>query len=367
MVVFLVLSSLLLGFYLFIVLLATYGWFLRAPNHSLLLNEVVDFGGLSVIIPFRNEAHNLPKILSRLTEIHSPLTSVEFIFIDDHSTDRWLDIVDVNSLPSNVRFVNSVKVGKKQAIFKGVEVAQYNTILTTDADCMPNQGWVQTMCDTYMKDKCQLLFGPVTLEGNTSFLSYFQSIDYAAMAAVGGGSALAGKPFICSGANLMFSKSCYLSVFDDIKLEFASGDDVFLLHAFKQKGYRISFCKSSEALVRTSVEPTFSDLVKQRVRWGAKAKGYTDWFSIFVSLVVFLLCVAMIGSLALLSTHYYVPILLFLIKMVADGLFLSGILPLFQIRFRWFLVVIIQLFYPFWIVFIAAQGFWGTTRWKGRR
>ncbi len=211
------------------------------------------------------------------------------------------------------------------------------------------------------------LFGLVTLEGTTSFLSYFQSIDYAAMAAIGGGSALAGKPFICSGANLMFSKSCYLSVFDDIKLEFASGDDVFLLHAFKQKGYRISFCKSSEALVRTSVEPTFSDLVKQRVRWGAKAKGYTDWFSIFVSLVVFLLCVAMIGSLALLSTHYYVPILLFLIKMVADGLFLSGILPLFQIRFRWFLVVIIQLFYPFWIIFIAAQGFWGTTRWKGRR
>lgn len=366
MVVFLVLSSLLLGFYLFIVLLATYGWFLHDPKHSSLLNEVEDFGGVSVIIPFRNEAHNLPKFLSRITKTHSQSASVEFIFINDHSTDQWFDFVDVNSLPSNVRFVNSEKIGKKQAIYSGVELAKYDIILTTDADCIPAKGWVQTMSEYFIKNRCQLLFGPVTLEGVSSFLSYFQSIDYAAMAAIGGGSALAGNPFICSGANLMFSKSCYLSVFENIRLEIASGDDVFLLHAFKQKGYRISFCKSSEALVSTSVEPTFSDLVKQRVRWGAKAKGYTDWFSIFVSLVVFLLSVDMIGSLVLVNTLYYVPILLFLIKMVVDGLFLRAILPLFKIRFRWFLVVIIQLFYPFWIVYIAVKGFLSASSWKGR-
>lgn len=366
MVVFVVVSSFLLGLYLFIVLLATYGWFLREPIICLSNNRMSNLKGVSIVIPFRNEAHNLPKLISQLLATQTHSIFVEFIFVNDHSTDQWSDTVLLSGISPNVIFINSEKSGKKQAIFEGVSRAKYDIILTTDADCVPDKGWIVAMYNKFVDQKCQLLFGPVTLVGDSTLLGYFQSIDYAAMAAIGGGSAMAGQPFICSGANLMFSKSCYLSVSDLMKMEYASGDDVFLLHAFKKKGYVISFCNSSAALVNSSTEQTFNALVKQRVRWGAKAKGYTDAFSILVSLVVFLLSILMVGSLATLYTSIYIPILLFFIKMVADGLFLFAVLPFFKIRFRWLYFIMIQLFYPFWIVFIAVLGFRSTTLWKGR-
>ncbi|WP_373941440.1 glycosyltransferase [Polaribacter sejongensis] len=47
----------------------------------------------SVIIPFRNEAKNLPILLQSIAELNYPKELVEFILVDDASTDGSVEMI----------------------------------------------------------------------------------------------------------------------------------------------------------------------------------------------------------------------------------------------------------------------------------
>lgn len=354
--------------YAFLLFLALWGWLKgRAANIPLDGSIGSSVDGITVVIPFHNEAMNLPLLLAQLAKADPVYFDVEYIFVNDHSTDDWVSTTENWASTLGVKWIDSQNRGKKHAIFQGVTQAKFDVILTTDADCIPHVEWIKTMAHTYQQNGCKMLFGPVTLVGNNSQLSYFQTVDYAAMAAIGGGTANAGFPFLCSGANLMFSKESYLAVFNMIRLEYASGDDVFLLHAFKKRGFSIAFCQSTSAMVQSATESSLSNLVNQRVRWGSKAKGYHDLFSIFVSLTLFILCFFMAYALVctLVDSRFWIVTMgLFLSKMGMDLLFLSIIFPFFNIKAQWFRLLLIQIAYPFWILFIAFQGFVSNSAWK---
>lgn len=89
---------------------------------------------LSIIIPARNEATNLPRLLASLRAV-SYSGPLEIIVVDDQSTDNTADIataynarvVRLTSLPSGV-------LGKPHACHQGALVAQGEWLLFTDAD-----------------------------------------------------------------------------------------------------------------------------------------------------------------------------------------------------------------------------------------
>lgn len=88
---------------------------------------------LSIIIPARNEAHNLPALLHSLTS--QPVTPHEIIVIDDGSTDRTADVaaqlgakvISSQTLPDGWR-------GKTWACHQGGEAAAGVRLLFVDAD-----------------------------------------------------------------------------------------------------------------------------------------------------------------------------------------------------------------------------------------
>ena len=43
--------------------------------------------GVSIVIPFRNEANNLPDLLKSLEAQNYPKDQLEFILVDDHSEE----------------------------------------------------------------------------------------------------------------------------------------------------------------------------------------------------------------------------------------------------------------------------------------
>lgn len=92
-----------------------------------------DFPSLSIIIPARNEAHNLPLLLEDLKK--QSLTPLEIICVDDNSDDNTSEIaesfaVDVISLTSKPKNW----LGKSWACYKGVQAAQGDLLLFLDAD-----------------------------------------------------------------------------------------------------------------------------------------------------------------------------------------------------------------------------------------
>ena len=48
----------------------------------------------SVIIPFRNEAQNLPSLLESTSQLTYSKELIEFIFVDDASTDNSVEIIE---------------------------------------------------------------------------------------------------------------------------------------------------------------------------------------------------------------------------------------------------------------------------------
>lgn len=347
------------------------GWILYPSNtnSSLIDLENNSSKGVSIIIPFRNEAQNLPTLLSNLTKQNLPSSEIEIILVNDHSSDFWEDAILPFKGNCCVRVLESRAIGKKNAIFDGVINAKYPIILTTDADCYMSINWVKSMMWHYQQHEDDLLFGPVKLEGDSSLLSYFQEIDYMSMAVVGAGASNLSQPFLCSGANLMFSKEKYLELFKEIRLEYSSGDDVFLLHAFKQRGYQIQFVQNKDAMVFSNVQKSFKSLVNQRVRWGAKAAGYKDGMSVYISLVVFVinfsLAIGVFSSVC--SIHILKLTFLFLVlKIVCDTIFIMISSEFFGVKFRLLSTVACGVCYPFWITIIAFKGFVQKVSWKGR-
>ena len=137
----------------------------------------------SIIIPFRNEAENLPELLKSISQIAYPKNKFEIIFVNDDSIDNSVEIVEkfktchagrrVQNLPHHtIRQVNR-KAGsknatpydsagkqtggldisiinnqqksnspKKAAIELAIKKSKFDWIITTDADCVLPVKWL---------------------------------------------------------------------------------------------------------------------------------------------------------------------------------------------------------------------------------
>jgi chlorobactene glucosyltransferase len=95
-----------------------------------------DVPGVSIIIPARNEALNLPRLLRSLTALNYP--DYEVLVVDDGSTDETAAIV-LSFADSGVRLARSAGpppswTGKNYACWVGAQQTSKHWLLFTDAD-----------------------------------------------------------------------------------------------------------------------------------------------------------------------------------------------------------------------------------------
>ncbi len=92
---------------------------------------------LSVVLPARNEALNLPEILARIHAVLAPDgVSYEVIAIDDGSTDNsWAVMQDLRTRYPALRLIRlSRNFGKEAALNCGLEAASGQCVVTLDCD-----------------------------------------------------------------------------------------------------------------------------------------------------------------------------------------------------------------------------------------
>src|SRR5690606_22127115 len=164
----------------------------------------------------------------------------EVILIDDHSEDDTVAIAHTLaaalSLPlrsvllSEKSQARKYVQGKKAALQQGVEAAKGEVIVTTDADCMMEAGWLQSIHHYFKGYDAKMVIGPVTFFESSKAFDRLQTIELAALVGTGAVSLGYGKPNMCNGANLAFSKVAFEAVggYED-NLHIPSGDDEFLL------------------------------------------------------------------------------------------------------------------------------------------
>ena len=324
--------------------------------------------GLSVrvVVAFRNEEACLPLLLSSLSRQSFPF--FELVLVDDHSDDDGLVLAErfASHFPSSA-VLRSDGVGKKAALRKGIAhvgsaVSSSDVlIVTTDADCVVPDGWVEAVVRSFISSATHFLIGPVRLRGSS-----FQALEWMSLQAVTRLTALYFYPVLCNGANLAFRRSEFLRFCDSSSIlgsQCASGDDVFLLQTFRRFRLPVTYLNSRFGIVDTFAPSSISSFFRQRFRWVRKTKSFHMSFSLFLAGGVLCLCIIMILMLFLdLRCYLFLNLSLLVFE-----------LPLFLRQAWWFCqwtsllwLPVWQLLYPFYVLFCTLGGWIVAPRWKGR-
>jgi cellulose synthase/poly-beta-1,6-N-acetylglucosamine synthase-like glycosyltransferase len=331
----------------------------------------------TIIVPFRNEAKNLPKLLHSFSKLEYPKNLLEIILIDDDSSDnssslfiKWRmqnDEIDTTLL-ENLRLTNSPK---KDAISRAMPIAKNPWIITTDADCEVNENWL-TVFDHYIQTKNpEMIAAPVVYKTKNNWFHQFQQMDLISLQITTIGSFGISKPFMCNGANFAYTKQLFheLDGFNG-NSSITSGDDVFLLQkALLKHPEKVSFLKNDAAIVTTKPENDLYKLFMQRVRWASKTSSYHSWYPKLLALVVYFTNTLVIIGIVLATINFIsweLFLIFFVLKYAIDLIFLSKSKALLSKK-----SVIIPLsssiIYPLFVSIVGFYSLFGTFKWKKRK
>jgi cellulose synthase/poly-beta-1,6-N-acetylglucosamine synthase-like glycosyltransferase len=346
-------------------------------------NKIKDFNNktteekttFSVIIPFRNEEKNLPKLLESISSLIYSKDFIEFIFVDDDSTDNSVEIINYHfdysqefSILKNERTSNSPK---KDAISIAIKNAKNNWIITTDADCELPKNWIKTIDAFIQQNKCNMVVAPVSYKSNSTFFYQFQRLDFMSLQATTIGGFGLKIPFLANGANFIYKKSVFEKVngFEENN-SIASGDDVFLLEKFLNFDKRkVKYLKSKNAIVETFPVNSFSKLIQQRVRWASKTANYKLAVGKLIGVLVLVAntILALAPFMLFFRTlSFQTFVSYFLLKLFFDYLLLERMAIFENKKIDFTTYFKSSIVYPYFFLLVFLKSFFSNYQWKER-
>ena len=331
--------------------------------------------GVSVVIPFRNEASHLPGILSDLLAQDYPARLFSVLMVNDHSDDGSEKLV-ASMIEGRSGFscmdLPGDKKGKKEAIGFALSMISTPWVLQTDADCRVGPRFISSHMHYLAAHPSDLIAGMVTTkEQQGGFLEAFERLDLLGLNGSGAGSFVLGRPIMCSGANLLYKLELYRDTrkFDPAG-KIRSGDDMFLLIGARKLGRSMAFNSSRDSQVRTAPAGNMTDLIAQRIRWGAKTTHYGMMDIQFVAILVAVTNLLMLLSVLWIFLHadlwrWLIPGIV--LKLLADFMILvAASHKTGQTKTLWWYIPVAVL-YPFYMAIVIAGSFIGRPVWKGRK
>jgi cellulose synthase/poly-beta-1,6-N-acetylglucosamine synthase-like glycosyltransferase len=332
----------------------------------------------SIIVPFRNEAEHLPKLLESICLLKYPSDLYEYIFVNDASEDDSVTLIDqilrLSSATVNFRIIDNERLSaspKKDAITKAISIAKFDWILTTDADCILPENWLNIYNSYIEKHQSIMVAGPVSYNANTTLTQQFQKFDGLSLQLVTQGSFGLKIPLLCNGANLAYKKEAFTAV-EGFKLNdhIASGDDIFMLEKMQKRfPLKVHYLKSKNAIVKTNPQKNWNEVISQRIRWASKTSKQKNRNAKLLGGLVFLVNLfAIAGAVFCIFQPDELPYyLLFLIlKLISDFICILTCSNFFRSKINAGTFLLSELWYPFIIVTVVIAGFRGSYHWKGR-
>ena len=164
---------------------------------------------ISVVICARDEAENLANFLPGVL-VQQYSTTHEIVLVNDNSEDesRYLleefrksfKNLNIVTLSQDAKMIN----GKKFPLSMGIKSAKNETLLLTDADCVPaSENWMQLMQDGY-NDDIEIVLGYGAYKKKPGFLNKLIRFETFQTALQYFSYALAGMPYMGVGRNLSY-------------------------------------------------------------------------------------------------------------------------------------------------------------------
>ncbi len=375
-------SILFLVLLIFLFFLLHYLFFLQRiigglNSLSISKNNTLPYEFISIVIPFRNEQDNILTNLKSLESQLYPSEKFEIIYVDDFSEDLSQDILIKNIRKNNFKILSvpeeySKNAHKKRAIRYGIENAKGEIIVTTDADCIYDEEWLQTLLLSF-DALTGFVSGPVEFISDKGVFSQFQQLEFAGLVLSGAGLIGSGHPTICNAANIAYKKKVFDEVggFND-NMNLSSGDDELLMQKIsKDSDYKVKFCIDKKAIVKTSANKNMGDFLQQRKRWASKGLFYGDKSLVLKLILIYAFYLGLITQIILGITLSNIFLLSFLISILLKFIFEFRILSIGKEKLfndlplkYFFMAEVLQIPY---IIYAGLVGTFGNYLWKSRK
>ena len=336
----------------------------RKQAKQLMPSGTITADSITVIIPFRNEAHNLNQLLTCIEQ--QTVQPHTWIFVNDHSTDQSSELISFSdpTIRYQVMQLSSPEFGKKRAIRKAINNSSTAYCLTLDADVTFHPDYIQQLCALPANDMIVL---PVIMRANRFWQMLF-SIEYAITQLLNLGVSWWSRPINCSGANLLFRRETFLAT-DDFSTHqhVLSGDDIYALRAFRLNKKSIRVVSEKSLAVTTSVPTTFSSVMDQRARWMKKSGDVADGLSNLLALWALVLHFSFfsIQIVLFVTGQFEIVCVLFAAKLVLDSLLVKNGNEPFRLRL-FFGLLLFEIAYPLYLLLLLFWAKSGRVSWKGR-
>lgn len=327
--------------------------------------------GVSIVIPFRNEASNLLKLLISL-EKQEYKGKYEILLVNDYSTDNYNEILSSNKWKRPMRVIDSVfsetckLTSKQQALDSGIKAATFDWIACTDADMVLEPTWLLSLMQPAIAG-ADLVFGHTILRPNpaSKLFRWFQTFQLEMLFAVAYSFNTAGITGSCMGNNILLSRKAYTEVGGFGAIGYSIVEDRDLLTAFRRKHFRVATTEPFSATALTLHASMPAEYIHQLLRWvygGFRRHLTLSFFGILLSVqnILFVLAllkilpnaVALVTCGNFLLTCFFVFVTFRTIQSNQHPLFFLLFYPLFLLEL---------------VVLIISLAFKRPVIWKGRR
>ena len=237
-----------------------------------------NYPAVTIIVCAHNEIDNLRELLPMLNE--QDYTHYEVIVMNDRSWDGTEEFADTEAKQwGKVRFFHIEHehdhvTPKKYALTTAIRNAKYDVILLTDADCRPTTNqWIKGMAAHLTKEK-QIVIGfspyqqqPGFLNRLIRFETFYVAIQYLSLA-------LAGKPYMGVGRNLMYRKRLFLENKGFYThLRTTGGDDDLLMNEIANDE-NTTVCLDPDTFMVSIPKTTWAEWYWQKKRHLSVSKHY---------------------------------------------------------------------------------------------
>ncbi len=330
------------------------------------INEPIVNQKISIIIPCRNESKNIGLSLKSISLQSYPKSNIEVIVVNDYSEDntvtealKYKDIV-------NLIILENKEAGKKGALTLGIQKAQNNIIITTDADCVFHRDWVLSMVNDFEENQLNMLCGPIEFKALNSIFTKLQQAESAAIVGISAAMLNAQMPATCNGANLIFNKLIFEQIGGYTSHQnIATGDDDLLMHTFyKLDNKKVKYTMNKNAMVTASANMSFTEFLKQRSRWLAKRSFYIFKYNQYLQLLIFfhLMSFYLLIIWCVFSFNY-LALLCIVLKYGIDILYGLKLKQIFNFKLS---LILWMPFYQLYVFRVSLYAKFNTIEWKGR-
>ena len=326
--------------------------------------------GVSVIVCAHNERKNLETLLPHL--LGQQFAPYEIVIVDDTSTDGTraflsdqqaqhasLRVIFIEQRPAHVQ-------PKKYALTRAIEVARYDKLLLTDADCQPTSpDWLRLM--TYpLSGPTQFVLGYSPYQHRPGWLNRFIRYETLHTGFLYTAAAISGHPYMGVGRNLAYRKLFFeqRNGFAEHQTIVGGDDDLWVNQSATRRNTTVVTDK--EAQVYSFPETTWNDYYYQKKRHLHVGQHYRTadkvWLGL-LSLSTILVWVAGV-PLLLLCNKWIGIVALFLLR----WLILAAAFSAARHRLRdsinlWLLPILDYLHVMYYIVVGTLAFSTKTTRW----